>query len=327
MPAESEAEPGEIAGARELAQRIRAEIAKAVVGQEATIDLMLTALFAGGHVLLEGPPGTAKTFIAQCFARTLGLQFGRIQFTPDLMPGDIIGTNVFNYQASTFTLTEGPVFTELLLADEINRTPPKTQAALLEAMQERRVTIDGIGHPLSDRFMVVATQNPIEQQGVYPLPEAQLDRFLFKHVLAMPSEAEERRIVAAHGARTGLPTPESLGVSPVADAAALAAAVETVAGVRLTDPVIDYVVGLVRATRTSADLEHGASPRAAAMLAAAARSRAVLEGRDYVIPDDVKALALSALRHRVILSPAAEIEGRTADEAVSRLIDQVEAPR
>jgi MoxR-like ATPase len=313
--------------AGDLAGRIRAEVGKAVVGQADTVDLMLTALFAGGHILLEGPPGTAKTFIAHCFARTLGLQFGRIQFTPDLMPADIIGANVFNFQASTFTLTKGPVFTELLLADEINRTPPKTQAALLEAMQERTVTIDGVGHELGERFMVVATQNPIEQQGVYPLPEAQLDRFLFKHVLGMPSEAEERAIVTAHGARTGLPAPASMGVEPVTDLAALSAATETVANVRLSEPVVAYVVGLVRATRATADLEHGASPRAAAMLAAAARARAVLEGRDYVIPDDVKKLALPALRHRVILSPAAEIEGRTADEAVARIIDQVEAPR
>jgi MoxR-like ATPase len=214
-----------------------------------------------------------------------------------------------------------------LLADEINRTPPKTQAALLEAMQERTVTIDGVGHPLGARFMVVATQNPIEQQGVYPLPEAQLDRFLFKHVLAMPSEAEERAIVAAHGARTGLPAPAAMGVEQVTDLAALSAATETVASVLLTEPVVAYIVALVRATRSTADLEHGASPRAAAMLAAATRARAVLEGRDYVIPDDVKALALPALRHRVILSPAAEIEGRSADQAVQRIIDAVEAPR
>ena len=322
-----EAPQGGVRAAADLAGRIRGEVAKAVVGQTETVDLMLTALFAAGHVLLEGPPGTAKTFLAQCFAQTLGLQFGRIQFTPDLMPGDIIGTNVFNYQTSAFTLNRGPVFCELLLADEINRTPPKTQAALLEAMQERTVTIDGAPHALSDRFMVVATQNPVEQQGVYPLPEAQLDRFLFKQVLRYPDEAEERDIVSRHGARTGLPLPESMGVRQTADAASLAAAVETVASVRLTDPVIAYVVALVRATRSSADLETGASPRAAATLAAAARARAVLDGRDYVIPDDVKALALPALRHRVILSPAAEIEGRTADEAVLRLIEQVEAPR
>jgi MoxR-like ATPase len=317
----------DVAEVRELAGRIKAEVAKGVIGQDETVELLLTALFARGHILLEGPPGTAKTFLAQCFARTLGLGYGRIQFTPDLMPGDIIGSNIFNFTTSSFTLTKGPIFCELLLADEINRTPPKTQAALLEAMQERTVTIDGQGHPLSDRFMVVATQNPIEQQGTYPLPEAQLDRFLFKQVLAYPSAAEEKAIVASHGTRTGSPDPEALGVQVVAGADILSEAAATVSAVRLTDEVIDYVVALVRATRESADLEMGASPRSAAMLAAAARARAVLEGRDYVIPDDVKALALPALRHRVILSAAAEIEGRRADEAVRRLIDQTPAPR
>jgi len=184
-----------------LAQAIRQEIARAVVGQDATVEMLLVALFARGHVLLEGPPGTAKTLMAQCFARTLGLDFGRIQFTPDLMPGDIIGANLFNFQTSQFTLTPGPIFTQLLLADEINRTPPKTQAALLEAMQERTVTIDGQSMSLGEHFMVVATQNPIEQQGVYPLPEAQLDRFLFKQVVDYPSADEERRIIATHGTR------------------------------------------------------------------------------------------------------------------------------
>ena len=310
-----------------LAGAIRAEIAKAVVGQADTVDLLLTALFAGGHILLEGPPGTAKTLLAQCFARALDLQFGRIQFTPDLMPGDIIGTNLFNFQSSTFKLTKGPIFCELLLADEINRTPPKTQAALLEAMQERQVTIDGVDHLLGERFMVVATQNPIEQQGVYPLPEAQLDRFLFKHVLAYPTPDQELAIVQQHGARVGTPDPKALGVSRAADHAAIDAAVAAVAAVRLTPEIARYVVGLVRATREAADFEAGASPRAAAMLATSARARAALEGRDYVIPDDVKALALPALRHRVILSPAAEIEGRRVDEALSALVDQVEAPR
>ena len=310
-----------------LAGAIRGEIAKAVVGQSETVDLMLTALFAGGHVLLEGPPGTAKTLLAQAFARAVDLQFGRIQFTPDLMPGDIIGAAVFNFQTSTFKLTRGPIFCELLLADEINRTPPKTQAALLQAMQERVVTIDGADHALSQRFTVVATQNPIEQQGVYPLPEAQLDRFLFKHVLAYPSAEEERAIVARHGVRTGASDPAELGVGVAASAAAISAAVEAAAGVRLADEIIGYVVSLVRASRESADLETGASPRCAAMLAAAARARAAIEGRDYVVPDDVKALALPALRHRVILSPAAEIEGRRVDDAVLALIEQVEAPR
>ncbi len=312
---------------KRLAEAMKAEIGKAVIGQAETVQLLLTALFAGGHMLLEGPPGTAKTLLAQAFARALDLKFGRIQFTPDLMPGDILGANVFNFQTSSFKLTKGPIFCDLLLADEINRTPPKTQAALLEAMQERVVTLDGKDHRLGDRFMVVATQNPIEQQGVYPLPEAQLDRFLFKQVLAYPSVEEERAIVTQHGMRTGAPDPVALGVGVVAGLDALAAASETVAGVRLTDEIVGYVVSLVRATRETADLETGASPRSAAMLATAARARAALEGRDYVIPDDVKALALPALRHRVILSPAAEIEGRRVDDAIRALIDRIEAPR
>ena len=316
-----------VAEVQALAGRIRAQTAKAVVGQNDTIDLMLTALFAGGHVLLEGPPGTAKTFLAQCFAQAVNLQFGRIQFTPDLMPGDILGANLFNFQTSAFTLVKGPIFCELLLADEINRTPPKTQAALLEAMQERNVTLDGERHPLSDRFMVVATQNPLEQQGTYPLPEAQLDRFLFKHVLAYPSLAEETAIVASHGGRTGQPSPEAFGVEAAGDSATIGEAVAAVATVRLTDDIVRYIVGVVRATRDTGELSGGASPRCAAMLAVAARARAALEGRDYVIPDDVKALALPALRHRVILSPAAEIEGRKVDDVVRGLVDQVEAPR
>jgi MoxR-like ATPase len=310
-----------------MATKIRAEIAKAVVGQVETVDLLLTALFSRGHILLEGPPGVAKTFIAQCFARTLDLGFGRIQFTPDLMPGDILGVNLYNFQTSTFSLRKGPIFCELLLADEINRAPPTTQAALLEAMQERRVTLDGTPHPLSDRFMTVATQNPIEQQGVYPLPEAQLDRFLFKHVLKYPSPQEERTIVATFGQRAGQPDPAAMGVEPVIDGAGIAAAVDAVAQVRLGEPLVEYIVALVRSTRETADLEGGASPRAAAMLATAARARAALEGRDYAIPDDVKALAPPVLRHRVILSSSAEIEGRKADAIVAGLIDQAEAPR
>ena len=316
-----------VSDVRDLAERIRQEIGKAVIGQADTVELMLTALLAGGHVLLEGPPGTAKTFLAQCFARTLDLQYGRIQFTPDLMPGDIIGSNLFNFQTSAFTLTRGPIFCELLLADEINRTPPKTQAALLEAMQERNVTIDGHAHPLSEMFMVVATQNPIEQQGTYPLPEAQLDRFLFKQTLKYPSAEEERAIVAAHGLRAGSPDPAEMGVGKAADRAALTAAQQAIAEIRLVPEIITYVVGLVRATRETPDIETGASPRIAAMLATAARARAALQGRDYVIPDDVKALALPALRHRVILSPSAEIEGRQVDQIIQGLIERVEAPR
>jgi MoxR-like ATPase len=310
-----------------IAARIRSEVAKAVIGQTDTVDLMLTALFSGGHILLEGPPGTAKTLLAQSFARTLSLEFGRIQFTPDLMPGDILGSNLFNFQTSTFSLTRGPVFCDLLLADEINRTPPKTQAALLEAMQERSVTIDGETHALSDRFTVIATQNPIEQQGVYPLPEAQLDRFLFKQTLDYLSREDELKVVKAHGSQAGMPDPEGLGVTPIADQATVAAAVQTVSRVRLSDEIAAYVVDLIRSTRENADLQTGASPRAGSMLAVAARARAVLDGRDYVIPDDVKGLALPALRHKVVLSAAAEIEGRRVDQVIASLIDQVPAPR
>lgn len=310
-----------------LGQAIRAEIGKAVVGHDDSVDLLLVALFAGGHVLLEGPPGTAKTLLAHSFAQALGLDFGRIQFTPDLMPGDIIGANLFNFQTSTFTLTRGPIFTELLLADEINRTSPKTQAALLEAMQERTVTIDGESLALSRRFTVVATQNPIEQQGVYPLPEAQLDRFLFKQIVAYPTADEERRIVAGHGARRSAMSPAEWGVRACADAAAIESAVEAVAGVRLVDEVTEYIVALIRGTRDVADLESGASPRAGAMLAGAARARAALDGRDFVIPDDVKTLAPALLRHRLILSPAAEIGGRAIEDVVAQIIDTIEAPR
>ena len=312
---------------QKLGNAIRGEIAKAVVGQDSTVELMLVALFAGGHILLEGPPGTAKTLLAHSFAQAVGLDYGRIQFTPDLMPGDIIGANLFDFKTSKFTLTRGPIFTELLLADEINRTPPKTQAALLEAMQERQVTIDGQTHQLGERFMVVATQNPIEQQGVYPLPEAQLDRFLFKQRVDYPSLEQERTIIATHGARNSAMEPAAWGVTRQADAGLLTAAMNAVAEVRLVDEVIDYIAALVRGTREASDLESGASPRAGSMLAGAARARAAIDGRDFVIPDDVKALAPAILRHRVILSPAAEINGRRVEDIVTSIIETIEAPR
>jgi MoxR-like ATPase len=312
---------------RALADAIRAEIAKAIVGQDGMVDMLLVALLSEGHVLLEGPPGTAKTFLAQSFATALGLDFGRIQFTPDLLPGDILGSNLFNFQTSQFTLTRGPIFCDLLLADEINRTPPKTQAALLEAMQERRVTLDGETYPLGDSFMVVATQNPIENQGVYPLPEAQLDRFLFKLLVPYPAEEEEARIVARYGKRSGPQRPADLGVAAVTNAAGIAAASAALAQVTVADEITAYVVRLVRATRDHAELTVGASPRAAVLLAGAARARAALEGRDYVIPDDVKALAVPVLRHRLTLSPAAEIEGRDMEALVAELVESTQAPR
>lgn len=310
-----------------LADAIRGEVKKAIVGQDALIEQLLVAMVAGGHVLMEGPPGTAKTFLANSFATALGLDFGRIQFTPDLLPGDILGSNLFNFQTSQFTLTRGPIFCELLLADEINRTPPKTQAALLEAMQERRVTLDGETHALPDRFMVVATQNPIENQGVYPLPEAQLDRFLFKLQVAYPDEAEEARIVSAYSQRQGPQRPADVGVVAVADAATLAAASGALDQVTVAEEITAYVVRLVRATRSHGELAVGASPRAAVLLAGAARARAALDGRAYVLPDDVKALAVPVLRHRLTLTPAAEIEGRDMEALVAELVEATEAPR
>ncbi|MEM1088271.1 MAG: MoxR family ATPase [Pseudomonadota bacterium] len=317
----------EISNIKSIAGRIREQVAKGVVGQDETVDLMLTALFSAGHILLEGPPGTAKTLLTQCFSAAIKLDFGRIQFTPDLMPGDVLGTNLFNFQNNEFTLTKGPIFTDILLADEINRTPPKTQAALLEAMQERKVTIDGDPYPLNPRFTVIATQNPIEQQGTYPLPEAQLDRFLFKHVLAYPSRDEELAIVSSHGNKTGMKTAQAFGVEPAVSADELTDAVESVGQVRVQNDIVAYIVDIIRASRETPALTFGASPRAAAALAAAARARAALDGRDYVVPDDVKKLALPALRHRVILSPAAEIEGRTTDETLTNVIEQTAAPR
>jgi MoxR-like ATPase len=307
--------------------RLREQVHRVVVGQDHAIDLLLVSLLCEGHILFEGVPGTAKTLLARTFAGGLSLLFGRVQFTPDLMPGDIIGTNLFNFQTNSFTLTKGPIFTQLLLADEINRTPPKTQAALLQAMQERAATVDGLTYELGDGFMVIATQNPIEQEGTYLLPEAQLDRFLFKVVIGYPSREEERDIVKRHGHRTTMPRLADFNVQPVADLATLIAMRQAVQEVRTSDGILDYIVDLVRATRERSSIAFGASPRAATMLTTASRAYAALQGRDYVLPDDIKALAVPALRHRLVLAPGAEIEGLSTETVVRQLLEQLPVPR
>src|SRR4051794_19634615 len=317
----------ELTAVREVAMRLREQVHRVVVGQDHAIDLLLVSLLCEGHVLFEGVPGVAKTLLARTFAARLSLGFGRIQFTPDLMPGDIIGTNLFNFQTNRFTLTKGPIFTELLLADEINRTPPKTQAALLQAMQERSVTVDGIHHELGDGFMVIATQNPIEQEGTYLLPEAQLDRFLFKVVIGYPSRDEERDVVRRHGHRTTMPRLGDFDLQPVADLATLVAMRQAVQQIRASDEVLDYIVDLVRATRERPSIAFGASPRAATMLTTASRAYAALQGRDYVLPDDLKLLAVPALRHRIVLAPGAEIEGLSSETVVRQILEQVPVPR
>jgi len=319
--------PSPMAELRAAAERLRTEVRKAVVGQDEALDLLLVALFSDGHILLEGAPGTAKTLLVRAFAAAMSLQFGRVQFTPDLMPGDVIGTNLFNFQSNTFQLVKGPIFTQVLLADEINRTPPKTQAALLQAMQERQVTIDNSTYDLGAGFMVIATQNPIEQQGTYPLPEAQLDRFLFKHVIGYPDRDEEVAIVARHGSRGAMPKLEMLGIRPVFDLETLQQTRKIIEQVRVSGEIVGYIVDLIRATREHPSLQYGASPRAASMLAMAARAMAALQGRDYAIPDDVKYLATPVLRHRVVLSPGAEIEGLTFDQIIGQIIAATPAPR
>ena len=310
-----------------LARRIREEIGVAVLGQEDAVDLLLVGLFARGHCLMEGPPGVAKTLLAQSVAAALQLEFGRVQFTPDLMPGDVLGTSIFDFQKNEFRLTKGPIFTEILLADEINRAPPKTQAALLQAMQERIVTLDGKDNALSDCFMVIATQNPIEQQGTYPLPEAQLDRFLFKIDVDFPDEATELEILRRHAGQALDHGARKARVSSVVTREQIDAGCALVDSIRLDDTLLQYVLDLVRATRSDPDIQNGASTRAADALCGAVRAYAALDGRDYAIPDDVKRLYPPSMRHRIVIGPSAEIEGRSADSILENVLNRVEAPR
>jgi len=312
---------------QDLGARVRREVGRIVVGLDDAVDACLTAVLAGGHVLLEGAPGVAKTLLVRTLAEALGGRFGRVQFTPDLMPADVTGTSVFQPDEATFRFAPGPIFAQFLLCDEINRAPAKTQAALLEAMQEGAVTIDGERHELPRPFVVFATQNPLEHEGTYPLPEAQLDRFLFKVRIGYPAaDVEERLLREAHGRAPGA-TPSELGVRAVTTTDELAELGRRIDDVAIRDDLCGYVVRLRRATRESASLVLGASPRAGVMLLRAAKARAALGGRDFVTPDDVKDLFVPTLVHRVVLDPAEEIEGASADPALVRILDTVEVPR
>jgi len=313
--------------AREALGRLRAEVGKAVVGQDAVVSGLVIALLARGHVLLEGVPGVAKTLLIRTLAAALDLDMKRLQFTPDLMPGDVTGSLIFDARTAAFQFREGPVFTNLLLADEINRTPPKTQASLLEVMEERQVSVEGRPRPLPDPFLVAATQNPIEYEGTYPLPEAQLDRFLFKLAVPLPNRDEELGVLRAHHNGFDPRDLSSVGITAVATGADLAAARRGALRVQVADVVLAYIVDLCRATRTAPSLELGASPRGATGLLNAAKAFAWLSSRGYVTPDDVKAVARPALRHRVRLRHEAELEGVTADAVLDSLLATVPTPR
>jgi MoxR-like ATPase len=310
-----------------IRDRVVAEAGRAVVGQEETIELLFVALLAGGHVLLEGVPGTAKTLMAKTLALLLRADFTRVQFTPDVMPSDILGTSVFDLNSGRFYLKQGPIFTNFLLADEINRSPAKTQAALLEAMEERQVTLDGTRYPLPDPFITVATQNPIEYEGTYPLPEAQIDRFLFKLLVDYGSAEAEQEILNRYHHGFDARSLDALGLEPVlapGDLTALRAEIQAVA---VAPGVIAYITRIVRETRESRDIRLGASPRAAIALLLGSKVLAALVGRDFVLPDDVKRLALPVLRHRVVLRPEVELEGMSADMVIEHVLAAIEVPR
>ncbi|MCK1817909.1 MoxR family ATPase [Streptomyces sp. XM4011] len=312
---------------RTALEALRGEIGKAVVGQDAAVTGLVVALLCKGHVLLEGVPGVAKTLLVKTLATALELDTKRVQFTPDLMPSDITGSLVYDTRTAEFSFQPGPVFTNLLLADEINRTPPKTQASLLEAMEERQVSVDGTPRPLPEPFLVAATQNPVEYEGTYPLPEAQLDRFLLKLTLPLPTREQEVDVLNRHAAGFDPRDLGAAGVRTVAGPDELAAARAEVAQVTVSPEISGYVVDLCRATRTSPSLALGVSPRGAKALLSTARAWAWLSGRTYVIPDDVKALALPTLRHRVRLRPESEMEGITADTVINGLLAHVPVPR
>ncbi|MFI7251052.1 AAA family ATPase [Micromonospora chalcea] len=314
-------------GARAALHRLRAEVAKAVVGQDAVVTGLVIALLCRGHVLLEGVPGVAKTLLVRTLAAALDLDAKRVQFTPDLMPGDVTGSLIFDQRTAAFTFREGPVFTNLLLADEINRTPPKTQSALLEVMEERQVSVEGERRPLPDPFIVAATQNPVEYEGTYPLPEAQLDRFLLKLTVPLPEREEELGVLRAHHAGFDPRDLRAAGVRPVAGAADLAAARAEVQRVHVAEPVLGYIVDLCRGTRSAPALELGASPRGATALLNTAKAWSWLAGRDHVTPDDVKAVARPTLRHRLRPRPEAELEGVTVDAVLDSVLATVPTPR
>jgi len=303
------------------------ELRKTIVGQDDVVEQILVAVLAEGHALLEGVPGTAKTLTVKTLAKIFGARFSRIQFTPDLMPSDITGTNVFNMQSSEFNLRHGPIFTDILLADEINRTPPKTQAALLEAMEERQTTIDGERHILSPIFTVLATENPIEYEGTYPLPEAQLDRFLLKILIDYPAAADEAEIVARWDAGFNSHHLESLDIQPLPDASAIQHCRAEVRSLRMEPGVQKYIVEIVRKTRNHPTILYGASPRASIALLLCSKALAAIRGRDFPTPDDVRDIAMPVLRHRLSLRAEAELEGATTDAVVSDILKTVEVPR
>jgi MoxR-like ATPase len=317
----------EVEAARSALLAVRREVAKAVVGQDAAVTGLVIALLARGHVLLEGVPGVAKTLLVRALSAALSLETARVQFTPDLMPGDVTGSLVYDARTAEFSFREGPVFTNLLLADEINRTPPKTQASLLEAMEERQVTVDGQPRKLPEPFIVAATQNPVEYEGTYPLPEAQLDRFLLKLTMPVPPRDEEVEVLARHARGFDPRDLAAAGVTAVAGAGDLATASAAVRQVQVQPEVLGYVVDLARATRTSPSLSLGVSPRGSTALLASSRAWAWLSGRDYVTPDDIKALARPTLRHRLSLRPEAELEGVTVESVLDSVLASVPVPR